>query len=202
MPDMAAVYENVLNDFKVMGSARIKRQVRNVLRLINLSDNEKIMEIGVATGKFTSIATKENSVFAVDIIFDNLQRAKRAVNEMGNAKNLFPINANCSNMPIADSVFDKVLAIDITEHLNDEAFFSLCREAYRILKKGGSLFIYTPNLLHPYELARPFRSVLRQEHIGVRTRARLCRFLKRADFDIKRSYFNNCYRRISIEATK
>ncbi|MFH0732446.1 MAG: class I SAM-dependent methyltransferase [Candidatus Omnitrophota bacterium] len=196
------MYEKVLSDFKVMGSPRIRRQVQNVLGLINLSSNEKIMEIGVATGKFTSIATRQNSVFAIDIAFDNLQRAKRAVSEMGNIKNLFPLNADCSSMPFADSVFDKILAIDITEHLTDEIFFLLCKESYRVLKKDGSFFIYTPNLLHPYELARPFRPVLRKEHVGVRTRAKLCGFLKRAAFKIKRRYFNNCFRRISIEAVK
>lgn len=202
MPDISVVYEKVLDDFKRMGSGRIRRQTNNVLNLINLSRDEKIVEAGVATGKFTSIISKENTVFAVDISLDNLQRTRRTVSDLGNPRNLYIVNCDCSKMPFLDSTLDKVLAIDIIEHLPDNVFDLFCKEAYRVLRKGSSIYIYTPNLIHPYELARPFRPVLRKEHIGVRTRAKICNFLKRTNFKIVRSYFSNCFRRISIEARK
>ena len=48
-------------------------------------------------------------------------------------------------MPYADSRFDAVIAVELTEHLLDHAtFFSECA---RLLKPGGKLFLSTPNIL-------------------------------------------------------
>lgn len=196
-------YDRVLKDFKGMRTARIKRQVRNCLQLIGLSVDERILEIGGATGKFSSIMSKSgNKVYTLDISLENLLRAKKAVAELGDPKNLFCINADCGALPFANFSFDKVTAIDIIEHIPDSTFAMFCKEAYRVLKPNGSLYIYTPNLLHPYELARPFRPVLRREHIGVRTRARICHFLRNVNFIIEKGYFSNFFRRISVKALK
>lgn len=47
--------------------------------------------------------------------------------------------------PYADLTFDRVIAVEVTEHILDhEIFFS---EINRILKPGGKLYISTPNIL-------------------------------------------------------
>jgi SAM-dependent methyltransferase len=47
--------------------------------------------------------------------------------------------------PYADTTFDRVIAVEVTEHIMDhESFFS---EINRILKPGGKLYISTPNIL-------------------------------------------------------
>jgi len=49
------------------------------------------------------------------------------------------------SFPYKDSSFDRVLAVEVTEHILDhENFFS---EINRILKPGGKLYISTPNIL-------------------------------------------------------
>lgn len=47
--------------------------------------------------------------------------------------------------PYADRTFDRVIAVEVTEHILDhENFFS---EINRILKPGGKLYVSTPNIL-------------------------------------------------------
>ncbi len=50
-----------------------------------------------------------------------------------------------SPFPYADQTFDRVIAVEVTEHILDhESFFS---EINRILKPGGKFYISTPNIL-------------------------------------------------------
>lgn len=46
-------------------------------------------------------------------------------------------------LPFADNTFDKAWSLDVLEHLSPEALDGMLREAARVLKPGGSLFVYT-----------------------------------------------------------
>jgi SAM-dependent methyltransferase len=46
-------------------------------------------------------------------------------------------------LPFADGTFDKAWSLDVLEHLSPEALDGMLREAARVLKPGGALFVYT-----------------------------------------------------------
>ena len=46
-------------------------------------------------------------------------------------------------LPFADNTFDKAWSLDVLEHLSLEALHGMLREANRVLKPGGTLFVYT-----------------------------------------------------------
>jgi SAM-dependent methyltransferase len=46
-------------------------------------------------------------------------------------------------LPFADATFDKAWSLDVLEHLSPEALSGMLREAARVLKPGGALFVYT-----------------------------------------------------------
>jgi SAM-dependent methyltransferase len=46
-------------------------------------------------------------------------------------------------LPFADATFDKAWSLDVLEHLSPEALAGMLGEASRVLKPGGSLFVYT-----------------------------------------------------------
>jgi SAM-dependent methyltransferase len=46
-------------------------------------------------------------------------------------------------LPFADATFDKAWSLDVLEHLSPDALAAMLTEANRILKPGGTLFVYT-----------------------------------------------------------
>lgn len=46
-------------------------------------------------------------------------------------------------LPFADDTFDKAWSLDVLEHLSPDALRGMLAEANRILKPGGTLFVYT-----------------------------------------------------------
>jgi SAM-dependent methyltransferase len=46
-------------------------------------------------------------------------------------------------LPFADGTFDKAWSLDVLEHLSLDALSAMLREAARVLKPGGALFVYT-----------------------------------------------------------
>ena len=51
--------------------------------------------------------------------------------------------ADLRTLPFADATFDKAWSLDVLEHLSPEALAGMLAEAARVLKPGGSLFVYT-----------------------------------------------------------
>jgi len=59
------------------------------------------------------------------------------------------IKANCTSLPFPDEAFDAVLGISLIEHLQKKETVKFVQEACRVLKKGGWLFLVTPNYATP-----------------------------------------------------
>ncbi|MEO6212245.1 MAG: class I SAM-dependent methyltransferase [Vicinamibacterales bacterium] len=51
--------------------------------------------------------------------------------------------ADLRTLPFADGTFDKAWSLDVLEHLSPDALNGMLAEANRVLKPGGSLFVYT-----------------------------------------------------------
>ena len=109
------------------------------------------------------------------------------------ARSLFPCLsfevADVAALPFEDASFDKAVAADLVEHLDEATFAAMLAEAHRVLRPGGTLSLYTPNRRHPIELLKERDIVLARNptHIGLRTERELARALEDAGFAVERS---------------
>ena len=58
------------------------------------------------------------------------------------------IKLSAGRLLLNNDSIDRILLIDVIEHLTDDEMNILLSEFYRVLKSGGKLIIHTPNRLH------------------------------------------------------
>ena len=101
-----------------------------------------LLEIGCGTGGFLVAAKgKFNEIVGIDIAFRWLVIARKRLEESGLD---VPLVCCCSeNLPFRDDTFDLTVAEAVLEHVREQE--TTLKEAHRVLKSDGMLFIGTAN---------------------------------------------------------
>lgn len=101
---------------------------------------ERILDIGCGYGYFLEVCLQAGipQVYGVDISTSAFEKSK----VLGKAK-VEQLDFSRQRSSFDVNFFDVITAFDVIEHVEDEDFF--VEEVYRILKKGGLLFLITPN---------------------------------------------------------
>jgi SAM-dependent methyltransferase len=99
-------------------------------------DGLKILDVGAGEGALTQkLQEMGHHMWACDLFPDNFKLSDVKCDGVDIT----------SSFPYPEHAFDRVIAVEVTEHILDhETFFS---ELNRILKPGGKLYISTPNVL-------------------------------------------------------
>ncbi len=168
----------------VRPTRRMQDQVRNVMGLVQPQRGEYILDAGCGSGKYCAMISGITKIVGIDSSPASVEVASEAVQRFGNPANSAICLADVQAIPFQADTFDKVMLIDILEHLPEEDFQTGLRESYRVLKKGGKLHIYTPNRKHIFEFVRPKP----EGHIALRIRAEIVDALTAHQFRILRSY--------------
>ena len=152
--------------------------------LVEPAPGDRIVDLGCAAGALTHYF----SGFGATVV--GVDSERRAIEK---AHSLFPNlefeRADVVALPFADRSFDKAVAGDLVEHLDDSTFRKMLHEVQRVLIPGGSLSIYTPNPLHLIERLKARDLILAQNptHIGLRTSEQLTNILQGSGFAIDRA---------------
>jgi len=173
-----------------MASAYLERTPWTELRLaavealVDPRPGDRIVDLGCAAGAVTHFLSQ----FGCRVV--GIDAEPRAI---AKARSLFPqlefVLADVRALPFEDGSFDKAVAADLVEHLDEETFRALLRELRRVLVAGGTFTLYTPNPRHLIERLKARNLILAQNptHIGLRDARTLERLLRDEDFDVERS---------------
>ncbi len=151
-------------------AAKFRRRWENALRLLALQHDDVLLELGCAAGEHTlRLAPLVGRAIGLDFSADAIRLARaRAASEGSRAEFRQGDAADLSGF--ADASVDKVLALDLVEHMTDQALQQMLAQAWRVLQPGGRLVIYTPSASHYVERMKAANFILRQlpGHIAVR----------------------------------
>jgi ubiquinone/menaquinone biosynthesis C-methylase UbiE len=174
MDAMASEYER--------GTAWTRMRLENVRLLVDPHPGDRVLDVGSAAGSIAHhLSTLGCDVVGIDTAEPGVRRARERYPELR-----FEV-ADAAALPFPDGSFDKVVAADVTEHLDDATLRGMLAECRRVLVPGGTLSIHTPNPKHLIERLKARNLLLAQNptHIGLRTGEELRAELEQAGFAVE-----------------
>jgi len=182
MADSSEIYDDAYYLNLPVDSDRIS----TLLRLLDFHRSDTVLEIGCAAGHFLAeIAPKIESGIGLDT-------AKAAIGAARQIKDQRELdNIEFEEMSVQDyassgryaAIFDYVLLLDVTEHIDDEVLAEVLRASKRLLKPNGQLVIHTPNLGYWLEQLKDWGIVTQlRGHIAVRNQKHYVDLIERAGF--------------------
>lgn len=166
-------------DYKVGNIATVyKERALEVLQK-NVSKDAKILDAGCAFGNLLSLLDENNyTTYGVDISQYAINKAKKIT------KAQLVLGDLNKKLPYKDNFFDAVFSLDVIEHLDSPYKFLL--EMHRILKKGGILFIQTPNINSIFEVfaKEKWFAYTDETHLYLFNRKSMCFILKKSGFSV------------------
>ncbi len=181
---------------ETMASEYLEQTPWTLLRLGTVRDmvepqtGERVLDVGCAAGAVTHFL----STFGCEAVGIDAERLA-----IERARELFPnlefVVADAADLPFEDASFDKAVAADFVEHVEDGTFRRVLSELRRVLRPGGTFSIYTPNPRHLIERLKARNLILAQNptHIGLRDADTLTRILREEDFTVVRSEWRRSF---------
>jgi SAM-dependent methyltransferase len=163
-----------------------------MIRIVRPTPEIRILELGSARGDsafFFAPLVKE--VVGIDAAEEAVVVAREEARRRKAANVRFePADARDLSLFLGES-FDVVLLADFVEHVEDDVLLPALAESRRVLRAGGALAIYTPNLDHWAERVKAGIPGLQQpDHIAVRRSARVVEIVQQSGFSVEDLFFS------------
>ncbi|MBN1232853.1 MAG: methyltransferase domain-containing protein [Candidatus Coatesbacteria bacterium] len=182
--------EYLLHKNRYLNPDRFQEQkIKNIKSLISNSDLSILLDIGCGIGTIALTEyTDEKTVVGQDYALSGLKIGYSiAKNEK---KEIFWIKGSINYMPYNDATFTTIIAADLFEHLDDKDSALLLSELKRILKREGTLAIYSPSKEHFLEKLKKMHILkLDESHIGMRSVKQIQKIAENAGFITIKSYY-------------
>ena len=152
---------------------RHDRRIRQILRNLSFSPSDKVCEFGCGLGHILfAIAPLIKNGLGLDFSEYAIAEAERrrqtaAIGDISfEAIDIETLASSAAHK----GQFDKVLMMDISEHLYDDTLTRFLASAHHVLRAGGELYIHTPNAGYYLEKLKSRNILLKQfpSHIAVR----------------------------------
>ena len=159
-------------------------RILNFVRFIDLKKDDDVADIGCGNGMLLSVIhDKIGRYTGVDFSDEFIAAAGHRAKKEGISNAEFESSDITAFAERHPNRFDKVFAIDFTEHISDVDFIRIFTALRRTLKDGGELYLHTPNGGYFVEILKK-TGIMKQfpEHIAIRTAEEYLTLLKKSGF--------------------
>ena len=117
----------------------------------------RILEAGSGNGRYVFAFAKAGAIgVGIDFSRQLIQRMLAEAEQRGLA-NVTGVEGDILNLPFGDASFDLYTSFGVYEHFIRPQHAMLFREAWRVLKPGGWLYLEVPHLWSAWTVRRAFR---------------------------------------------
>ena len=145
-------------------------RLTKALTYADVQPGARVLDIGCGRGESLIWSARQGAeAWGLDYASEALRLAKEALRVVGldAGRCCCLLAANARHLPFPSESFDRVLMLDLVEHLYPWELEQVLDEAWRVLKWGGKLVIHTaPNLWY-YQFGYPLFRLFEYLH-GVR----------------------------------
>ena len=125
--------------------------LRVVEQYVSLSPFSRILDLGSGVGSFV-VACRQRGLQAVGIEPDRIGRGAKVTSiEIARRRLSDPVFVSGigEQLPFPDECFDVIVMNQVIEHVDDQN--KVIREAARVVRRGGVIYVACPNYLRFYE---------------------------------------------------
>ncbi len=146
----------------------------------------KILDVGCGTGRLVKYLNQNG--FEASGCDNATEAVKKAIQL--NSRNLIS-KASANHLPFTKNSFDLVTAISVIEHLNKKQAGKFLKEAKRVLKPKGFIFLVTPNFATPLRIiqGKNWFAYSDPTHINFFTPKSLIKIMTKNNFSKPKLYF-------------
>lgn len=159
----------------------------NTIKSFAIKNNlKKILDVGCGTGRLVEFLNSQGfETYGCDNYEESLKLARK-LNDRQRIK-----KASAIKLPYPKSSFDLITCVSVIEHLKVNNSKRFIREAKRILKPKGFIFLVTPNFATPLRIIQGDRwfGYLDPTHVNFYTPNSLSRLLKKNNFKNPQLFF-------------
>lgn len=176
------------------------RRINIILSVLRPGSHERILDLGCGVGSMAYHCAKRGAdAVGIDYSQESIRIAEQLTGQFGlGGKAQFKCCDAAKKLPYDDAYFDKIVAGDFIEHIDDAEKKASLSEMARVLKPAGMIVISTPN--GPREWLGSVKSKLlklsgayvseTRLHYGLINRFRFEKMLKDMDLSFKRQFFD------------
>ncbi|OGH20046.1 MAG: hypothetical protein A3D74_03945 [Candidatus Levybacteria bacterium RIFCSPHIGHO2_02_FULL_37_13] len=151
---------------------------------------KSLLDIGCGTGRMVKYFNDLGFKALGCDIYDDALKAARKINKKNSI-----VRASAVKLPFKKNAFDMIISISVIEHLTPKEAEKFIKEAERVLKPGGFIFLVTPNYSTPIRLlqGKKWFGYLDPTHVNFYTPKRLSTLLKNSGFINTKTRFKTIY---------
>ena len=189
--DRSDYFEGGTEHLQNLDSPFQKYRVDKVLEIYEPGPEERVLDLGCGWGTFCwALGPRVAEIVGVDFSRKSIELCEDRLARSAIDGVSF-LCADARDTGLEAESFDLAIGADLVEHLYPEDSEAVVAEAFRVLKKGGRLSLWTPHRGHFLEMLKARNILLQRDvsHVDYKSMDRLKTIVASKGFVVERAYY-------------